>query len=59
MNLIACDKPCLHQKDGYCSLEKVTFVTSSKEKGCLHYIDSSERQPELLKKTPDTTGTVL
>ena len=37
MNIVACDKPCLHQKDGYCTLEKVPYITSSKEKGCLYY----------------------
>ena len=45
MNLIACDKPCLHQQDGYCTLEKVPYITSSKEKGCLYYVENSKEQP--------------
>ncbi|MEM0529370.1 hydroxymyristoyl-ACP dehydratase [Zongyangia sp. HA2173] len=45
MNIVACDKPCLHQKDGYCTLEKVPYITSSKEKGCLYYVENSKEQP--------------
>ena len=36
VNLIWCDKPCIHQSDGLCRLERITVPTASEE-GCCYY----------------------
>lgn len=37
MNLIACSKNCLHQKNGYCSLEGAGALTQSLDQECGYY----------------------
>lgn len=36
MNLIQCDEPCRHQKDGYCALEEAGRI-STKGKDCCYF----------------------
>ena len=36
MNLINCTEDCVHQKDGYCTLEN-SMLVSSTEKDCSFY----------------------
>ena len=41
MNLIACDKHCIHQEEGYCSLEKPAAVESAGAcSGCAFFQES-------------------
>jgi len=53
MNLIACDKSCIHQKEGYCTLEGPSAVVNGPESGCAFLQESAvvlpaPEQPESL-----------
>lgn len=37
MNLICCDQNCRHQKEGYCTLNQITQLTSSPQGGCGYF----------------------
>ncbi|MBC8611853.1 hypothetical protein [Massiliimalia timonensis] len=37
MNLVLCDKDCLHQKDGYCKLKANAAPTGTPVGGCCYY----------------------
>ena len=44
MNLIQCDKDCVYQRDGYCSLETPAVITNYDGVGCVHFIKVSPKQ---------------
>ncbi len=55
MILIPCGEQCVHQKDGYCSLEKPTSVTdpaAAAAKGCLYFTPQPGPSPAQ-PKDPD------
>lgn len=37
MNMIACDETCQHQKDGYCTLNHITSLSSETATKCGYY----------------------
>ena len=37
IHLIPCDKDCYHQRQGYCALDEITYITSCKENGCGYF----------------------
>ncbi|EEG29038.1 hypothetical protein CLOSTMETH_03365 [[Clostridium] methylpentosum DSM 5476] len=43
MNLITCSSNCIHQKDGYCTLDKPSHITGSAVGGCC-YFESGRRK---------------
>ncbi len=40
MSLIPCDKKCIYQQEGYCSLEAPSSLTASVGEGCAYYLES-------------------
>jgi hypothetical protein len=40
VNLIACDSKCIHQKDGYCALQRTDIVSRTPSSDCLYFISS-------------------
>ncbi len=40
MSLIPCDKKCIYQLEGYCSLETPSNLTASVGEGCAYYMES-------------------
>lgn len=46
MNLIACDKNCKHQRDGYCALSGIGAIASTAESDCCYY-DKQNTQTDL------------
>ncbi len=51
VNLIACTENCLHQKDGFCSLEKGFYVTSKIHNGCHYYVNEKNKEAQITNKT--------
>ncbi len=47
MNLIVCDKRCIHQQEGYCKLDSPTGVIVGADISCAYFSKSS---------TPSTHG---
>ena len=46
MNLIVCGEDCVHQKEGYCNLEKPSVVTdprAAETKHCLYYTPAKKQ----------------
>ncbi len=38
MNLITCDARCIHQRDGYCCLDKAKQPSPSRKDGCCNFV---------------------
>ena len=39
VSLIPCDKKCIYQKEGYCSLETPSNLTAKVGEGCAYYME--------------------
>ncbi|MEG2597532.1 MAG: hypothetical protein RR977_03805 [Oscillospiraceae bacterium] len=52
MNLIACNKDCSYQKDGYCFLTDTTYISDNKVDGCCYYRQVGVLPPETTMKKP-------
>lgn len=54
MNLIACGKECVNQKDGYCMLKGIPVLKTTKE-DCLYFHKSSplHGQEPLFPRVPE------
>ena len=47
MNMIVCGERCVHQKDGYCILEKITSLTSDlQHEPCAYFQEPGGRIPD-------------
>lgn len=44
MNMIFCEKDCIHQKEGYCNLKQQSYLGQKKVDGCCYYQSSQSRQ---------------
>ncbi len=45
INLILCNKDCIHQKEGYCALNEIQYPSlEGKANGCAYFI-SREKEP--------------
>lgn len=42
MTIIPCDCNCIYQADGYCRLEKPSYITNNSYKGCAYFIENSK-----------------
>lgn len=50
MTIIPCDCNCIYQTDGYCQLEKPSYITNNHDNGCAHFIEKGSEDkitPEL------------
>lgn len=45
MNLIRCSELCAHQRDGYCTLDKATSITSA-ENICCYFSPGIDISPQ-------------
>lgn len=53
MNLICCDEPCLHQKEGYCTLHTAGPVSSQANEHCPYYESKDETKADKpIRATP-------
>lgn len=53
MNLIWCNKSCIYQSEGLCTLEQITAPTAGTEEGCYYYVS---KDGKTAGETPQTTG---
>lgn len=55
MNLIPCAHPCVHQTDGYCTLQNLRDAVCSAQNDCIYFrTRSAEEPPEVPHRTdPD------
>lgn len=44
MNLISCAHPCIHQKDGYCTLQQLNRADAGMHTDCIYYAPGSSEQ---------------
>lgn len=52
MNLISCAHPCIHQKDGYCTLQKLNRADAGMHTDCIYYAPGSSEQAAQLPHLP-------
>ncbi len=53
MNLIKCAHHCVHQKDGYCTLQQLNQSNASMNTDCLYFCSASCEQPPQVTNTFD------
>ncbi len=53
MNLIKCAHHCLHQKDGYCTLQQLNQSSASTNTDCIYFCSGSNEQPPQIADTFD------
>ena len=51
MNMIICDKDCMHQKEGYCRLENMAITALASDCGYYTREHSRKKQPNSLSNT--------
>lgn len=45
MNLIKCAHHCIHQADGYCTLQQLNQSNASTNADCIYFCSASSEQP--------------
>lgn len=56
MNLVTCSQSCVYQKDGYCKLDNMLYVSNVKIDGCCYYKSSNSRNIDKIKKRAELTN---
>lgn len=57
MNLIVCDKNCMHQQEGYCTLDRPVSLTNS-QSDCAYFSTKSSltKSSDSLRNISDTNN---
>lgn len=56
MNLITCNKDCIHQKDGYCKLNSISSITEFGKSECCYYSPNKDGK---IYKNKDEINTIF
>ncbi len=51
MNLIKCAHHCIHQTDGYCTLQQLNQSNASTNADCIYFSSTSSEQPPQIADT--------
>jgi len=53
MNLVNCSASCVHQKEGVCTIEKLSPTGAITVGGCLYFSPAVPSEKSLLQQTSD------
>jgi hypothetical protein len=56
MNLVTCSSPCIHQKDGYCSLQTLERSVTLPMDSCVYFSSQSDPPPQTSDENPAKVG---
>lgn len=57
MNLVSCGEHCIHQRDGYCTLDGLEEPVESAASGrCTYYLYNASEFPESERKSAENTA---